>query len=205
MIPASDRYVSKSDNGCPDDEPAPKKAHRYVEPELRHYAKRAADLIAKALQVSARRVLKARSGDDALSVRRAVLYYLQGKDYQIWMLKEIFGLDRGVIADDLTFIRNLVADDEEFDAMMDDLIEGTDRYMCVDSGAFINICLAELEAARAAAQAIQTIRQARKTHEKALEPKPSVPEAVLKACENLPEDLRKKVLDKWTSTPRKAA
>jgi hypothetical protein len=206
MIPASDRYVSKTDNGCPDDA-KPKKAPRPIDRELLVHARDAAGLIAKRLKVGERRALKPRSGDDALSVRRTILYYLQGKNYPIWMLAQIFDIDRGTVTEDLQFIQRIVADDEDFDTMMDSIIEGTDAYMRVEPGAFVNICLAELEADRAAAQALQTIRQARKTHERAIEqPKQCPPESVIRALEGLPEDKRKIVLERWyKATPLKVA
>lgn len=151
------------------------------EKQFAKLALRAAHLLSAWSDVSRKRLVGKRQGDDAIISRRILFYYLRGRGLPLRLMARIFDLDRDQPGADVTAMEAWAhgADDreanEDLGDALDRICDGLDALLGVKPRAVMRWCETELEADRAAARARRRIERAAALLERAPPPPPPEP------------------------------
>jgi hypothetical protein len=154
-----------------DEPPAPRPPSRAkITPEQeKQFAKlalRAAHILAAWSDVSRRRLVGKRQGDDAIIARRILFYYLRGRGLPLRLMARIFDLDRDQPGADVSAMESWAhgTDDREANESLGDALDricdGLDALLGVKPRSVMRWCESELEADRAAARARRRVERA---------------------------------------------
>lgn len=159
-------------------EEARTRPNKLTEGEALAFAKRAEEaaiILAARFSVAKKRIRGKRQGDKPLILRRALFHYLRGIDMPVKLMAKIFELDRNQPGLDADSMEEWTARNETIEQDMEALTEGLDRLLAVPPKRFISECESEIEADRAAANAIKIAKEAADLLAAAAPKKPAKP------------------------------
>lgn len=144
-----------------DDDELPPKGQRIVNRERAEQVLVAARLVSTLYRTPKNRIMeKRKGGEDGRALRRYLIFFARGIGCPVWECAKIFDLNRKQIGQEEDSYLTMLSQNTELEEDADNMTAMLDAALRVQTGRFITVSIAEIQAEAAAKKAIKTAKEA---------------------------------------------